>query len=118
HPEAYGLMGITGISSLAAALRLDEEGIRRICEGAPPNTDDHNLLAFAATHNRASLHASQLEELLNRHDALLNRDSSVYRRGDLPLNPSIVALRMNEGEFAERLFQYQQMHEGTATGDL
>jgi spermidine synthase len=118
HPEAYALMGITGLSSLAAALRLDEEGIRRICEGAPPNTDDHNRLAFAATHNRASLHASHLEDVLNQHDALLNRDSSVYRRGDLPLNPSIIALRMNEGEFSERVFHYQQMHEATAMGDL
>ncbi len=43
-PAAYGALGLHAPEDVAAALALDEDGARRFSAGAPPSTDDRNLL--------------------------------------------------------------------------
>lgn len=118
HPEAYSLMGLTGINALATALRLDEDGMRAVCAGAPPNTDDQNRLAFAAAHNRARLAEANLARLLRESDALLNPRSALYNPPDLPLRPATIAGRLHATDFDERAAEYRATQPTAAQGHL
>ena len=107
-PEAYRLMGINGVNALIPALQLDEEGMRHVCAGVSPNTDDRNRLAFAASHNRATIAESDLTQLMRKWDPLLNRDSSLYHPADLPINPAVIAARLRFSSFDDRAADYSQ----------
>ena len=82
--------------------------MRQVCAGASPNTDDENRLAFAAAHNRATTAESDLTRLLRDWDPLLNRDSTLYDPPDLPLNPAVIAARLQFRSFEERANDYSR----------
>jgi spermidine synthase len=44
-PDDCARFGIHRLEDFASIWALDESGVRALAEGAPPNTDDHNLLA-------------------------------------------------------------------------
>ncbi len=44
-PDSFGLHGIHRLEDFYASWSLDSEGVRKLAEGRPVNTDDHNRLA-------------------------------------------------------------------------
>ena len=68
-PEDFAAVGLHRLEDVAAAWALDERGVRALAEGAPINTDDHNLLAArSARLGDASLGRVGAERLMVPHD--------------------------------------------------
>jgi hypothetical protein len=44
-PESFGIHGIHRVEDFYASWTLDSDGVRKLAEGRPVNTDDHNRLA-------------------------------------------------------------------------
>jgi len=44
-PESFGIYGIHRVEDFYASWSLDSDGVRKLAEGRPINTDDHNRLA-------------------------------------------------------------------------
>ena len=44
-PDSFGLHGIHRVEDFYASWSLDSDGVRKLAEGRPVNTDDHNRLA-------------------------------------------------------------------------
>jgi spermidine synthase len=69
--EDYARFGVHRLEDFAATRMLDDAGARALAAGAPPNTDDHNLLAVrAARLGKASLDGDATYALMREHDPL------------------------------------------------
>jgi spermidine synthase len=71
-PQDYARFGIHRIEDVAAARVLDAAGTRALAEGAPLNTDDHNLLASRGSRlGDAALDSDSAHALMKHLDPLL-----------------------------------------------
>ncbi len=71
-PQDYDRLGLHSVEDFASAWVLDEEGVRALAGGAPPNTDDRNLLAArSARLGDDRLDPKAARALMRDHDPLL-----------------------------------------------
>jgi len=80
-PADFARLGVHRIEDFAATWALDEAGARRLAEGAPRNTDDHNRLASRS----ARLGDDKLDE--ESAAALLREGDPLRGVGELVIGP-------------------------------
>ena len=101
HPDWYELKRVVGVEDVVCHLALEEESLRRLCEGAEIITDDANLMAM---HSEAQMEGwldrERYDELMREYDPLLDRDSRLGREVGDKINWLRVA-RYNLGVGAE-----------------
>jgi spermidine synthase len=90
----FGYMGLNGVDDFAAALVLDEAGIREFAAGAPPSTDDRNRIATDSHALANGLSASELMALLAPHDPLLDPASLLHGELQSELDFPYIATRL------------------------
>jgi spermidine synthase len=74
-PLHYGRNGIFSVQNSAAALLLDEQGVRELAGTTPPITDDDNRMAVDSNVHATGLGVQELTEITAGVDPLLNPDS-------------------------------------------
>lgn len=76
-PEDAARLGLLLPEQMMAAWALDERGVRALAEGAPPNTDDHNLLAARSSRlGDGRFEPDTLRSVLAAHDPLERLESA------------------------------------------
>jgi spermidine synthase len=90
----YGYMGLGSAEDFAAALVLDESGVRAFAMGAPPSTDDRNRMATDSHARADGLSPSGLMELLAPLDPLRDPASDVHRELAPALDFDYIAARL------------------------
>jgi len=74
-PLHYGRNGIYGVENIAAALLVDEQGVRNLAGEMKPITDDDNRMAVDSNVLATGLGVQRLTEITAAVDPLLDSDS-------------------------------------------
>lgn len=90
----YSRLGINGAEDLVAALALDEDGLARFADDAPPSTDDDNLMATESRAQADGLRPSEIDRLLAPFDPLADGASWIYRSLGADLDFGYIADRL------------------------
>jgi spermidine synthase len=100
YPKYFSRMPLNGVNDLAATFLAETTGLRQLCQGVAPNTDDHNVLAFHSAAHKAKDHGESLREVLQPVDVLLHRDSVLWSDPQLTavLNPALPIVSQNRAE--------------------
>ena len=105
HKRHYNRMGLRAVEDAIAMMTLDAEGVRAFAQGAPRNTDDHNLLAFFSRANADGLTADTLLALFNDIDPLTNQRSEFHTVYAEELALHHIAEQLLQANFAQRAFK-------------
>lgn len=100
--DFYTQFGIQTPTHLFSLLRLDEQSLRKIAEGADVISDEENLLAMRSPFLLASKDEQEMKDFLDRH-AAYNLPPTQVRKLCPTLNPRVLGLRLlsYEGTFGE-----------------
>lgn len=94
-PRHYARYGINSSEDLVAALAVDEDGARRLAQGAPLITDDTNRIATSSVFEwNRGMSPDAMGRALAAYDPLQNPDSWLYRDFGNTLNFEYIARRM------------------------
>ncbi len=105
HQRHYNRMGLGTIEDAVAMMTLDEAGVRAFAEGAPENTDDHNLLAFFSRSRADGLTADTMLKLFEDIDPLTNRHSDFHRNYSDNFEIHQIAEQLLLRNFIQRTFK-------------
>lgn len=80
----YSRLGMNGVEDLFVALAMDEAGVESFAQGAPLSTDNNNLMATDSNSRADGLMLTELLELLDPYDPLIQPGSWIHARfGDM-----------------------------------